>query len=98
MVVLNDYLWREFCAELNLDPDDDTTLTSRDVQRQILRRVRQACKAFPQYGVPRAIALTREPWTVENGMLTPTMKLRRPQILTAHAKNIEQLYAGHTGR
>ena len=98
MVVLNDYLWREFCVELNLDPDDDATLTSRDVQRQILRRVRQACKAFPQYGVPRAIALTREPWTVENGMLTPTMKLRRPQILTAHAKNIEQLYAGHTGR
>lgn len=98
MVVVNDHLWRELCAELSLDPDNPASLESRDVQRQVLRRVRQTCRSFPQYGVPRAVALSREPWTVENGLLTPTMKLRRPQILTAHAKIIERLYAAHAGR
>ena len=76
-----------------IPPEDPATLQSRNVQRQCLRRVRHACRAFPQYGVPRAVAITREPWTVDNGLLTPTMKLRRPQIMTAHAKLIERLYA-----
>ena len=93
LVVVNPKLWPAFCADLDLDPEDPATLQSRDVQRQCLRRVRHACRAFPQYGVPRAVAITREPWTVDNGLLTPTMKLRRPQIMTAHAKLIERLYA-----
>ena len=93
LVVVNPKLWPAFCADLDLDPEDPATLQSRDVQRQCRRRVRHACRAFPQYGVPRAVAITREPWTVDNGLLTPTMKLRRPQIMTAHAKLIERLYA-----
>lgn len=93
LVVVNSKLWADLCAELRLDPEDPATLLSRDVQRQCLRRVRHACRAFPQYGVPRAVAITREPWTVDNGLLTPTMKLRRPQIMTANAKLIEKLYA-----
>lgn len=93
LVVVNPKLWPAFCADLDLDPEDPATFQSRDVQRQCLRRVRHACRAFPQYGVPRAVAITREPWTVDNGLLTPTMKLRRPQIMTAHAKLIERLYA-----
>lgn len=93
LVVVNPKLWPAFCADLDLDPEDPATLQSCDVQRQCLRRVRHACRAFPQYGVPRAVAITREPWTVDNGLLTPTMKLRRPQIMTAHAKLIERLYA-----
>lgn len=93
LVVVNPKLWPAFCADLDLDPEDPATLQSRDVQHQCLRRVRHACRAFPQYGVPRAVAITREPWTVDNGLLTPTMKLRRPQIMTAHAKLIERLYA-----
>lgn len=93
LVVVNPKLWPAFCADLDLDPEDPATLQSRGVQRQCLRRVRHACRAFPQYGVPRAVAITREPWTVDNGLLTPTMKLRRPQIMTAHAKLIERLYA-----
>ena len=93
LVVVNPKLWPAFCADLDLDPEDPATLQSRAVQRKCLRRVRHACRAFPQYGVPRAVAITREPWTVDNGLLTPTMKLRRPQIMTAHAKLIERLYA-----
>jgi long-chain acyl-CoA synthetase len=36
-----------------------------------------------------------EPWTVENGMLTPTMKLKRAKVMESHGKEFEVLYAGH---
>ncbi len=37
--------------------------------------------------------LLAEPWTAENGLLTPTLKLRRRDIEARFAKEIEQLFA-----
>jgi len=41
----------------------------------------------------QAIQLLAEPWTVENGLLTPTLKLRRHEIESRFAKEMEQLFA-----
>jgi long-chain acyl-CoA synthetase len=38
--------------------------------------------------------LTCEPWTVENGLMTPTLKLRRVSVLTRFNEDIDRLYAG----
>lgn len=35
------------------------------------------------------------PWTVEEGLFTPTLKLKRPTILARHAQRIDALYARH---
>lgn len=35
-----------------------------------------------------------EPWSIENGLMTPTLKLKRSKIETHHAKEIEAMYAG----
>ena len=34
-----------------------------------------------------------EPWTVENALMTPTLKLRRPQLMQKYAAEIEAMYA-----
>jgi len=39
--------------------------------------------------------LTLEPWTVEEGILTPTMKLKRPVIHQLFAEQITEMYEGH---
>ncbi|MCS6929173.1 MAG: long-chain fatty acid--CoA ligase [Saprospiraceae bacterium] len=39
-----------------------------------------------------AFQLLAEPWTIENGLLTPTLKLRRRNIEARFAKEIEQLF------
>ena len=38
---------------------------------------------------------TLEPWTVENGLLTPTMKLRRNRVMDKFQAELDQMYAGH---
>ncbi len=95
LVVVNDKLWRELCAEMQKDPDAPETMTDRAVTRLLVKRVRAAAKDFPAYGIPRAVGVVREPFTVESGLLTPTMKLRRREIQARYADLVESLYAGH---
>ena len=66
---------------------------NRDLRARLVKRVRQAAKHFPQYGVPRNICILKQPWTLENGLLTPTMKLRRRQIAERFSREIEAMYA-----
>ncbi|MDO5531114.1 long-chain fatty acid--CoA ligase [Sutterella sp.] len=89
--------WKNLCAEMELDPESPATLTNRAMMRLVLKRVRAAAKDFPSYGIPRSIAILREPFTVESGLLTPTMKPKRPKFLEHFHDLIESIYAGHPG-
>ncbi|VDD94385.1 unnamed protein product, partial [Enterobius vermicularis] len=40
----------------------------------------------------KAVYLTADPFTVENGLLTPTLKAKRPQLRQRYADEIKQLY------
>nr|CAB3459344.1 unnamed protein product [Digitaria exilis] len=41
----------------------------------------------------KAVTLVAEPFTLENGLLTPTFKVKRPQAKTYFAKEISDMYA-----
>ena len=47
---------------------------------------------FPGYAKIRRLVLSTEAWTVDNGLLTPTMKVKRAPILARHAHEIESIY------
>jgi long-chain acyl-CoA synthetase len=49
---------------------------------------------FPGYAKVRRVILEREPWTVDNGLLTPTLKVKRALVLAKFADRIDALYAG----
>lgn len=51
--------------------------------------VRVCCAS---YAVPRAFALLTEEFTVENGLLTPKMSMKRPAIEKRHAATLEKLH------
>jgi long-chain acyl-CoA synthetase len=42
---------------------------------------------------PRMIVVLKEPWTIENGCLTPTMKVRRYQVEATVAGQVDAWYA-----
>ena len=47
-------------------------------------------KGFEQVA---AVHLTPDPFSVENGMMTPTFKVKRPQAQAAFQEAIEEMYA-----
>ena len=44
------------------------------------------------YAQPRNVALTLEPWTVENALITPTLKLKRNNLVARYGDLIDALY------
>ena len=94
-VVPNTQLWVKAAAEHGLDPASAQSLQAPQAEQLVLERINAQIKAFPGYAQVRRAALFFEPWTVENGLLTPTLKLKRARVIEQHQSEYEQLYAGH---
>ena len=95
LTVLNKARWQALCAEMQLDPMDPATMGRRDVRTAVLKRIKTVTRDFPRYGQPRNVAILPEAWTIDNGLLTPTLKLRRKPIAERFASEIDALYSGH---
>lgn len=64
------------------------------VQERIQKEVDEANEHFAKWEKVKAFKLTKEPWTVEGGHLTPTMKLRRKIIKEKYIALYNDIY-GH---
>ncbi|HEU4727623.1 MAG TPA: long-chain fatty acid--CoA ligase [Kofleriaceae bacterium] len=71
---------------------DDPTLDER-VRGLIMAEIERLSGEFKGFEKPRAVALVREDFTPGNGLLTPTLKLKRREVLARHQKIIDDLYA-----
>jgi long-chain acyl-CoA synthetase len=94
-VVLNQDQWAKVAPQHGLDPASDSQRTGEKAQQVVLERVQRQIRSFPGYAQIRRVAIMPRPWTIENGLLTPTMKLKRARVMEAHKKEFEGLYAGH---
>jgi len=74
---------------------DDDLLNSEQTEQLVLERIGRQLKAFPGYAQVRRIHVALEPWTVELGLITPTLKLKRAKLFEHYQVVIEELYAGH---
>jgi long-chain acyl-CoA synthetase len=57
--------------------------------------VKKALSGFAQYEQVHRFRLIPEPFTVENGLLTPSLKTKRPQAVAAYHDEFEKMYEGH---
>jgi long-chain acyl-CoA synthetase len=55
--------------------------------------IKKVLSGFANYEQVRRFHLVAQPFTVENGLLTPSIKMKRPQIADAYRGDIEALYA-----
>jgi long-chain acyl-CoA synthetase len=94
-VVPNKELWFKAAAEHGLDPASPLSTRTQQAEQLVLERINAQIKAFPGYAQVRRATVIPEPWTIENGLLTPTLKLKRAHVLEQHRTEYEQLYAGH---
>ncbi len=92
LVVLNPDLWNGIAAEYDLDSSDSKSLQNERLQNELLKRIRAQLKDFPGYAKIRRVALLLEPWTVENDLMTPTMKIKRQKVLAYCSEAVDALY------
>ena len=95
LVVLNPEHWAILAREMGVNPDDPGCLCEHKVTKVVLDRLAGCIKDFPGYAQIRSVTLYLDPWTVENGFLTPTLKIKRSRVMEACAEDIEAMYAGH---
>lgn len=75
------------------DPDTAGGLSAAELQGLAEARVAALNATLPPYEQVKRVAVLPEPLTVEAGLLTPTLKLRRKPIAARYAELIESLYA-----
>jgi long-chain acyl-CoA synthetase len=91
------YLTALICLNTALDEAkayNSNTLT-HEQEEALLNRINRLLDNFPGYAKITRLVLVTIPWSVENGMVTPTMKLRRNKILSHHAQELEKIYDEH---
>jgi long-chain acyl-CoA synthetase len=81
---------------LDLPAADDAILAREPgIRDAVLAQLTPCLHDFPGYAKLGGVALITEAFSIENGLLTPTLKLRRGEILRRHQAEVEALYAGH---
>ena len=90
--------WQRLAGDLGLSAQDADSLNHPSVHRAVLARIEKNTASFARYAVPRAVHLTLEPWTIENTFMTPTLKLKRNNLMAHFAEAIEGMYQKPGGR
>jgi long-chain acyl-CoA synthetase len=62
-------------------------------ERKLVQRANERLSAFPRYARVRRVIPVREQWTVENKLMTATLKLKRGAVAQRYREEIERAYA-----
>ena len=95
IAVLNTEEWKKLAAKLGVDPNDKLRV-AKVMQYVLLCSSELALPPLVSRIMRcRVMALTLEPWTIDNGLLTPTLKLKRKPLTDRFAAQIEEMYLSH---
>lgn len=92
LVVLEKDQKAELCAKIGVDKND---LTSSKLNTKLVQLISAQMAKFPGYARIRKVYVCPEEWTVESGLITPTLKIKRRRLLDHYADEIEAMYGSH---
>ena len=93
LIVPNEDAVRAWAADEGLPETDWAHLCASAVVRKMLQtRINGLLKDLNPFEQIRRIYLLDTPLTIDNGMLTPTMKVKRRKVYEAYAEALESLY------
>ncbi|KAB2916357.1 MAG: long-chain fatty acid--CoA ligase [Hyphomicrobiaceae bacterium] len=88
-ISLNGQCWSSFASKFGLDA---RLPNSTNAVANILQRIGELLSDLPAYAQVRSVHLVLEPWTIQQGLLTPTLKVKRRAIEERYRKEIDLLY------
>jgi len=84
---------KKTAAKKNLPADPVSMADNPEIKKLIGDSVTEFLKGkFGGYEIPKKSIIVKGEFSIDNGMLTQTMKLKRRQILKNYEKEIEKLY------
>ena len=94
LINLNPDKWQKLAMQLGITTEQDM-LNHPSVHEFVIHRLKELMTEFPGYAKIYRVHLTLDAWTVENSLMTPTLKLKRQQITDRYMEQIHQMYEGH---
>ena len=94
LLVFDAAAWRRFAEDEGLDPSQPDADPAR---AKILARIRKALADLPLHAKVHAVHLSVEPWTIEAGLMTPTLKVKRDALQRRFAGALDELYSRRVG-
>jgi long-chain acyl-CoA synthetase len=61
-------------------------------EKTLIHRANARLKAFPRWVRVRRVIAVQEPWTLADGLLTPTLKVKRAEVGKKFGERIERVY------
>ncbi|WP_424946637.1 AMP-dependent synthetase/ligase [Candidatus Spongiihabitans sp.] len=92
LIVLSPEVWPKVALALGVDRSDKAALASEKVQQFVLDKIADQLTEFPGYAFIRQVTLSTEVWSVSDGAITPTLKLKRPVLMQRFKDAIELMY------
>lgn len=95
VAVVNLEVWKHLADQFGVDANKAESLRDTKVEEKIVQLISAQMSEFPGYAQVRRALLLTEPWTIENGLLTPTLKIKRAKVVEKFFSEIKDLYEGH---
>ena len=67
-------------------------VTTSANEKALVKAANERLKQFPKWMRIRRVIVATEPWSVDNGLLTPTLKVKRAKVLEHFAKQLSSVY------
>jgi long-chain acyl-CoA synthetase len=94
LVTLDPVATRRWAKEHGV-PDDPTTLHTRPEIRELIQDYVDAIhRDLPPWEHAQKVAVLEEDFTLDNGMLTPSLKVKRRVVEARYASVLDGLYEG----
>ena len=81
-----------FAKKEGIEARGDKLLLEPKIIELIKLEIKNFTSQAKNYEIPKSFLLVEEEWTVDNGLLTPTLKIKRRDVVTKYKKEIDQFY------
>ena len=74
------------------EPELIGDMSETEIEEKVCLAVKTANENLSQIEKVRRYIITKEPFSTDNGMLTPTMKIRRHMVKEVYEEQLDNLY------
>lgn len=92
IIVPNNDFIKSFAQARGVESNISALMQNKDFHKAIAKAVESVNDNLSVTEKVKRFLITDQPFTIENGLMTPTLKIRRHKIKEIYGKNIEALY------